>query len=85
MMQEELSYWISFICQTCGFDDIASLLPLYGSRTSKAFQSHLVLGSAFVMNRYAPVLLTKCYNLQGQGIISIKNKKVKHKNGKCSE
>lgn len=59
MMQEELSYWISFICQTCGFDDIASLLPLYDSRTSKAFQSHLVLVSTFVMIRYAAMLQTK--------------------------
>lgn len=59
MMQEDLSYWISFICQTCGFDDFASLLPLYGSQTSKAFQSHLALESAFVMIKHTPMLQTK--------------------------
>lgn len=59
MMQEELFYWISFICQTCGFVDIASILPLHGSQTSKAFQSHLALVSAFVMIRYAAMLQTK--------------------------
>ncbi len=38
MMQEELSYWISFICQTCGFDDIASLLPPMTLELQKPFK-----------------------------------------------
>jgi len=74
MMQEELSYWISFICQTCGFDDIASLLPLYGSWTSKSLSKSPGVREYFCDEQIRTSVTDKnCNNLQGQGMISIKN------------